>query len=260
MRGLGKDVMIIAKSCAKLAKVGDVTLKKTALALLIVVLPAAAGQAHFLWVTSENGVYVVARGLPPDQVEPYDPGKVKEIKVFSREGALLPLTPQNIPGQAAVKVLGAPALVAVVCEWGYRVHTPEGKKFLDKITARRQGLKVEEAFFSIQYAKSIFASGTPLTKPCGLRFEIVPLKNPLELKPGEELPLQVIFDRQPLAGCRVKVLKGTDFLETDRNGQIIVKLPPTGWQAIYAATREPTPGRDDLDYRQHMTFLTFQRP
>jgi uncharacterized GH25 family protein len=42
------------------------------------------------------------------------------------------------------------------------------------------------------------------TRPLGRRIEIVPLQNPYDLKPGQELAVQVLFEGRPLADCQVE--------------------------------------------------------
>ncbi|MBX6423111.1 DUF4198 domain-containing protein [Thermosulfurimonas sp. F29] len=54
-----------------------------------------------------------------------------------------------------------------------------------------------------KYAKAIIVVGQNLkgsfTEPLGYRLEIIPLKNPALIKPGEELPVRIMFDGKPLS-------------------------------------------------------------
>lgn len=54
---------------------------------------------------------------------------------------------------------------------------------------------------SEKYAKSILVVGhgsKGVSSPVGQRIEIVPLKNPTEIKAGETLPIKVLFEGKPL--------------------------------------------------------------
>lgn len=233
-------------------------MKKFLIALLINIMLASGVQAHYLWVERQDNAFFIARGLLPDKLFPYHPGSVKEIKAFDKAGKVL--TFQRLDETDKVRIIPgeAPAMVTVFSEWGYRVNTPEGKQFLTKQEALQKGLKVEEAFFSTQFGKTIFDFDEALSKPVGLRFEAVPLQNPLTLSPGQELPVQFFFDGVPLAGSRVRVDTVKDLLETDSNGVVRLKIPGKGYQMIYASHRTPTPDRTDIDYVIYTTFLTFQ--
>ena len=64
---------------------------------------------------------------------------------------------------------------------------------------KRKGSKLTVA--SEKYAKSILVVGDgtkDVRVPVGQRIEIVPLKNPSEIKPGEMLPVKVLFEGKPL--------------------------------------------------------------
>lgn len=234
-------------------------MKKFLIALLISIMLASGAQAHYLWVERQDNAFFIARGLLPDKLYPYHPGSVKEIKAFDKAGKLLTFKRLDETDKVRIIPGDAPAMVTVFSEWGYRVNTPEGKQFLTKQEALQKGLKVEDAFFSTQFGKTIFDFDEALGKPIGLRFEAVPLKDPLTLAPGEDLPVQFFFQGAPLAGCRVRVEKMKDLLATDGQGVVRVKLPEQRYQVIFASHRMPTPDRADIDYVLYTTFLTFQR-
>jgi len=68
----------------------------------------------------------------------------------------------------------------------------------------------------------------------GQRLEIMPLQNPLALKPGDALPLKIVFDGKPLAGALVKAWhkrKGQLVLiraTTSAQGDVAFDLPYAG--------------------------------
>ncbi|MFO7713669.1 DUF4198 domain-containing protein [Desulfosarcina sp.] len=62
------------------------------------------------------------------------------------------------------------------------------------------------------------------TRPLGLKFEIVALKNPKDLAPGGTLAVQVLFDGTPLAGCQLGAGKEKVLGKTDAKGITDVSL------------------------------------
>jgi len=233
---------------------------KVVLAVCLTLLLAASAGAHFLWVQSAGNSFFVARGLPPAEFYDYHPEKIKDVKAYDRQGQ--PLAVRNKPEAArlGLQLPAPPAMVTVVAEWGPRVNTPQGKKFLSRQEALAQGLTVEEAFVSMQAAKTLFAPTPAATKPLGLPLEIVPLQDPLTLAPGQELPVQVLFSGLPLANTRVRVEQVRELFTTDAHGKVHLKLADRGWQMIMASHQVPAPAGQDIDYVQYMTFLSFTRP
>lgn len=81
------------------------------------------------------------------------------------------------------------------------------------------------------------ASQPHVTRPTGLKLEIVPQKNPYALKPGEALPLLILYEGQPLPGATVKLNNLDSDAEpvaqrlTDARGQVAFAVPLRGqWQ------------------------------
>lgn len=100
--------------------------------------------------------------------------------------------------------------------------------------------------------------------PVGLEIEIVPLTHPYRLKPGESLPVQVLFRGLPLRGMTLHA--GHDGrpgdacqVETDRDGKANIDLSRPGkWyiRGIHLAQVD----RESHSYESYWTTLTFQVP
>lgn len=233
---------------------------KVILAVWLTLLLAANAAAHFLWVQPEGNGFFVARGLPPAEFYDYQPEKIKDVQAFDSRGEPLAVNRIAEAARLRLQTTAPPAMVTVVAAWGPRVITSQGKKFLSKQEALAKGLRVEEAFVSLQAAKTLLAPTAAVTKPLGLPLEIVPLQDPLTLAPGQELPIQLLFSGQPLANTRVRVEKVQEFFSTDTHGKVNLRLADRKQQMIMAGHQVPAPAGQELDYIQYMTFLTFQRP
>ena len=110
-------------------------------------------------------------------------------------------------------------------------------------------------------AKALVLVGAPLpgddarvTKPLGLTLEIVPERNPYALKPGEPLPVRVLYEGRPLAGATVK-LTNLDFdmrplavKQTDSAGRAAFDVPLRGlWLLNVIWTKPIKDPRGDFD-------------
>lgn len=93
-----------------------------------------------------------------------------------------------------------------------------------------------------------------VTRPTGLKLEIVPQRNPYALKPGEALPVRILYEGRPLSGATVK-LNNLDFdaepiavVLSDRNGEAVFNVPQRGrWQFNVIWTKPIRNARADFD-------------
>jgi hypothetical protein len=119
-------------------------------------------------------------------------------------------------------------------------------------------------------AKALVQVGDRLTddvlKPVGQTLEIVPERHPLALKPGESLPVRVLFRGRPLGGARIDLTHLEDgggpveAHRTDRDGR--ARFTPAGpgpWK-LNVIWGWPIAGRKDADYESIFTSLTFRIP
>lgn len=90
--------------------------------------------------------------------------------------------------------------------------SPTPLKGKGKITGEKEGIytltvkyerKANEPYGpSGKYAKAIIQVGNEdkgFSQICGHRIELIPLKNPAKIKPGDSLPLKVLFESNPLS-------------------------------------------------------------
>lgn len=237
-------------------------IRKSAASLLAACLTLAfflsrPAYAHYLWVVQEGDRYVVARGTPPDDREAYNPAAVTFIKAFDRGGSEVPTEPLSEKAGVFFRTRQPPSVAAVMCDWGSRVKTTRGKKLMTRKEAEAQGLKVLEAFMSTQVSKTLFEDGDAVLKNLGMRFEIVPLKSPFQLKAGAALEVQLFFDGAPLKDAVVST-DGHIRAKTDEKGVARLDGCKGGWNIIMARHTVSGPGDPDINYHQFMTFLVFR--
>ena len=102
-----------------------------------------------------------------------------------------------------------------------------------------------------------------VTRPAGLKLEIVPQRNPYDLKPGEALPIQILYGGKPLPGATVK-LNNLDFdarplaaQVTGTDGTTSFTVPLRGrWQMNVIWTR-PLTGNAAAEFDTTFSSLSF---
>jgi len=145
----------------------------------------------------------------------------------------------------------------------------EGEKFSDVYRLRRTTGKTnaEGRELYSRYGKLLMgALGERATKPVGHILEIIPEKDPAELKPGEPLRVRVLFRGKPLPGAHVgavysgAVLTGHDFpvlAETGQNGWALLKFDRPGLWYARLIHMTPAQGDPEIDWRSYFATLTF---
>jgi uncharacterized GH25 family protein len=100
----------------------------------------------------------------------------------------------------------------------------------------------------------------------GQRLELVPLNNPLTMKPGEALGIQVLFDGQPLAGALLKAWHkrtGQTLLirsTTSSDGKVTFNLPYRGGWMVSVVHMLPATDVQNIDWDSWWGNLSFSLP
>lgn len=172
--------------------------------------PVPAG-AHFMWINMEK--YTPATqdtvnlnigfghqfGNPVGNVL-HDGDRMEEIVVLdgnSEKIAVKAINETDFEVQKKLQTSGSYLALAQTKE-GFFTKTTEGYQRQSK-----KGLKnVLQCSYSGGYAKAVINAGKGrndvLSKPVGHTLEIVPTQNPADLKTGDMLPLNVLYQGKPL--------------------------------------------------------------
>lgn len=228
-----------------------------AVALAEVWIVTAPCAAHHLWVMESDGAYSVCRGSINERTDPYDPSCVAGISALAADGTEIPVSRKDDKTQAVFTTTQQPALVTVVSKWGNRVNTTRGKKLMSREKAEAAGLTVISAFMSTQFSKTVFTPSGINSQPVGLKFEIIPLVDPMTLAPGTPAAFKLLFDGRPLRG--VSVFSNHDQkATTDANGMVQFSFEKSGVHLLYAIHKTPSAKDSGLDFFKFMSFLTFE--
>ena len=217
---------------------------------------AAQSFAHHLWVQEIENNYAVCRGNIGKRLDAYNPSCVKQITAENADGNEILIARADGKEQAFFTTKVKPALVSVISEWGDRVLTTQGKKFMNRQTAEAQGFRVLNAFTSTQFSKTLCAPSKVNSRVRGLKFELVPVSDPMTAIPGTSLAFQLLFEGQPLEGISIFTNHGYEY-KTDAKGMVQIPFEK-GVQLLYAIHKIPAGEDFGLDFLKFMTSVTFE--
>ncbi|MBM4141174.1 MAG: DUF4198 domain-containing protein [Nitrospira sp.] len=232
-------------------------MKKLILVMAVILLFTQSASAHHFWVEKEADRFKILWGHYPE-TEPYEVERIKDVKAFDKKGKEVKLERKDEKDKVFLSSKGDVSMITLSSEGGFLVTTPEGKKRLTKREAQKKGLQLIDSIYSSQYAKSIFGYSDAVTEPAGMKFEVVPLKNPYVLKPEELLPIKVFFDGRPIEGVTIEIKSNKETVKTNKDGIASIKMSEKGMQSILAKKRIPTKDNPDADYQSFTTILTFE--
>jgi nickel transport protein len=225
------------------------------LTLTLTLLATSALQAHDLFINKKGSEFVVLFGhADTGKYSDYKMEYLKKVKAYDKNGndVAAQITPH---GQgAAVTSSKDPAVITLVYDPGFMVKTTEGYKNVSK----RNAQNIIESWKGATYNKNIWQWNDRFAKPLGAKLEILPLKNPLALKVGDNLPIQVFFEGKPAAGL---VINSGDHAQkgmtTDKDGKANVTLKKSGLQVIKATRKIPLQNNPDADFLRESATIVF---
>jgi len=239
--------------------------KRIMFSMLLVLLFSCPIYAHDAWVEKRDGEIVVLYGHAEDhRFDPYDPAKVKEARGFDRDGKDVTVKIVKGKDRASISPEKEVTAITIFFDNGYWVKTPERWRSISKREAKKyiEAGKYIESMYVRKFGKTLFGWNDRFSKPLGMGFEIVPLKNPFGVKTGGSLPIKVLYEGKPLEGAKIKVMghgrKSAPNLVTDKEGMIDIAVEKTGIHIISARHRIPLKDDPDADFLVFRTTLTFE--
>ena len=94
------------------------------------------------------------------------------------------------------------------------------------------------AFVSTQFSKTLFAPAESNCQSMALKFEMVPLTDPMNLAPGGAVSFKLLFDGRPLAGVPILTNLNRES-KTDAAGVAQFSFEKSGLYLLYATHRIP---------------------
>lgn len=229
---------------------------------ILVALPLLAAtvtgaQAHGVWLAEHAGELTVVYGVGPHD-DPYKPDKVKSVTASTSGGEARPAKIVLRDKNAVIETTNDAAIIVTVMDNGFWTKNAEGKSLNLPKSAVPGGRSTNH---TLKFNTHIRASTGGAPKPTGAALEIVPLADPFSLKPGGNLPVQVLLDAKPLAN----VMLHPDYVndanahtaKTDANGKVTVVVRNDGLNVVALEYEKLTPGDKDVDKITYAATLSF---
>jgi nickel transport protein len=188
------------------------------------------------------------------QREEFDLSKIKRVRVIDSQGKDIPDQKEKKEKGLALKITGQPAAIMAEIDNGYWSKTIYGWKELPK----RKASRVVEAIRSLFYTKTFISWGEAVqAASSGARLDIVPMKNPFEMKAGDSLPLKVLLSGKPLPGAEVIGPDHAKLGTADKDGLVRIPLVK-GNNLVTVEYKERIKDDPDADALSLTATLTFE--
>jgi len=244
------------------------------LLLLPLLFTGKFAHAHWLWLNIHNDQPKIGQAVqieigwghkfPKDEV--IKEGFLNQVYTLDSRGAKIPL--KQISPTKFEFVPTAPGTYIILGDIhpGFLSKTTEGYKLKPK---KRLENVVSCFRFDIR-TKAIVNVGKSEMMPdqhVGEPLEIIPLKNPKQLKKGEILPVKVIYDQKPLPSVDVRATYA-GFSDqpnafalsamTDDEGVARIKISKRGKWLVNVVHEVPYPDVDECDKYRYTYSFTFR--
>ncbi len=243
-------------------------------------LAASAIRAHDFWIEPSSfrpapGERVAVRlrvgeKLKGDPV-PRNPGRIERFAAIGQAGETEVV---GIAGSdpAGWTVPAGPGLHWLVFDSNHASVEQTGPKFdsylgeegLERIREIQKGAGPVKEIYS-RCAKSLLQVGegsTGYDRELGLELELVPEKDPYTLKPGEALPVRLLYHGKPLDGALVIGMASPEAKVSARTagGRASLILDRPGLWLIKAVHMVPAPEGSGAEWESLWASLTFELP
>jgi nickel transport protein len=190
--------------------------------------------AHVLWFDYKGGEYNILFGHPElNELEPLLPTKLKTVTAYDPNKQLVPYSLKQKPDGMSLVSNGNVAAITGFYDNGFWVKKSENDyENVSESEAVQYNTNYEVGHY-VKYAKALYNWSEALSKPFELPLEIMALKNPFEVKMGEFLPIQVLYQGNLTKNATVEYLGET--LTINEDGIAFVPSGQDGLQTIEAS-------------------------
>lgn len=230
-------------------------------------------SAHDIWIVTtpagSGGEAAIAYGDTDARVLP-EKSKIVSYRIIGAEGASTDLRPSLKAGEVAAQPvfkakdtrLQSGAIVALTYDNGFWIK--QAGDVGSTNTSRLMAPDGTSTHWTVKFAKALFGKGA-YSQPANTRMELVPLKDPYMLKPGERLPVRVVAEGKPVANADIRYGNGVDPIPDDKtprvktgaDGIALVPITGTGPQLLAADLYVPPMDRAYSEGDHLYASLTF---
>lgn len=205
-----------------------------------------AGQAaaHGVYATERQGEIVIVYGHGPSD-EKYENKDLLSLVGYDKAGKSVEITHSSKNGYVVFSPNEEVRAISASFDNGYWSEQPDGewvKKPKDQVEGAKQGGQY------LKYNTTILQTLGSKPKPTGAPLEILPLVDPLTLKQGDKLEVQVLAAGKPVPNIELATEFTTDrsnnVVKTDSDGKVTIKIRNDGLNILATETKvkstEPT--------------------
>ena len=216
---------------------------------------------HGIWFTQRTGDLTLVFGHGAQDLA-YEADKVKSVVSVSQNGERRDVELiRNLKNVNLSAVKDAVALVTFF-DNGSWIKNGDGKW---QNVGKLQVAGGSESHRAVKYNTHLAGKSRGPIKPTGAALEIVPLRDPMSLKLGAALPVQVLLFGKPYKNARLRA----DYLgrpgektttSTDAQGKVTLRIATDALNVISVEFDEKTPNHPDVDEISHLATLSFVLP
>lgn len=261
--------------------------RRRLLALFFLALLPGAAVGHDFWIEPSSfhppvpvDLSVALRVGQDFRGEPV-PRTASRIVKFAAISAGVERPVEGLPGAdpAGLIRIEEPGLSILVYRSNHATAELDAEKFeqylaeegLERIVAERarrgERRKPSREVYSRSVKALVFvgADRSGSDRPVGLSLELVAEKSPEVLRPGQALPVRLLWEGRPLEGALVVAMSRHDpsrklSSRTDRQGRVSLSLPAAGIWLVKSVHMVPAPKGTGADWESLWASLTFEVP
>ncbi len=227
---------------------------------LLAVSGLQAVYAHGIYAAQRQSERVFIYGHGPSD-ETFVADKFKGAMAYDADGKASELSIEYKYGYPALPADESLGLVTASYDNGFWSKQKDGE-WVNKPKTEVEG--ATEGGHYIKYTTTILNADAKAGQVTGMPLEIVPLKNPLTLKQGDTLPIQVYANGKPVADAEVVAEFVTDrennVVKTDSDGKAEITIRNNGLNVLATEASEPLEDTSKADKLAKFATLSFTYP
>ena len=256
--------------------------------ILFILVSCVQLTAHDLWI--EPSAFIVDAGKPlavrlrvgvdllGDPV-PRDPALIDRFIAVDADGTQPIQGPDGIdpagilrisrPGLVIVGYSSKPSPIVLAAQKFNEYLTEEGLDAIAALRSRRGDTTADAREEFARCAKALLLSG-PATagqqdRALGFTLELVAERNPYAMRPGQDLPVRLLYRGRPIEGVLVVAMNKRNpsakvSARSGKDGRVTFRLPGAGLWLVKAVHMTAAPADSQSQWSSFWASLTFQIP
>lgn len=227
---------------------------------LVCLLLAGQAAAHGIYAKERHDEVVIIYGHGPTD-EKYEHNDLLELKGYGKDSQPMTVDYSSKNGYITLAPSDDLKAISAVFDNGYWSEQADGswiKKSKDQVEGAKQGGRY------MKYNTTILKPLDGKPKATGALLEIVPMVDPLTLKQGDKLEVQVLSNGEPVPNIELASEVVSDrmhnVVKTDRNGKATITIRNEGLNVLGTETETKAEDPAKADKSVNFATLAFTYP